>query len=83
MKWMSPVCPFDGNGVAVKRCCARCRRGSLAYGLLPCGRDGACACHNDSLPPTAEFLPGLVLADSDEKLTAQIGTQSNEDSGGF
>lgn len=26
-------------------CCARCRRGTKAFGEIPCGYDGFCACH--------------------------------------
>lgn len=26
-------------------CCARCRRGTLATGLGPCGYDNRCRCH--------------------------------------
>lgn len=27
------------------RCCAKCRRGTLATGLGPCGYAGKCQCH--------------------------------------
>lgn len=26
-------------------CCARCRRGIRAYGILPCGYNRDCPCH--------------------------------------
>ena len=35
---------WDGNGYPVKRCCAKCVRGTKAFGETSCGKP-SCSCH--------------------------------------
>ena len=53
---------WDGNGYPVKRCCAKCVRGTKAFGETSCGKP-SCRCH-----VSAAFVAG---ADS-------LGAQGHE-----
>jgi hypothetical protein len=41
---------LEATEPAATPCCARCRRGTPAYGALPCGMDLNCRCHGTLLP---------------------------------
>ena len=69
---------WSGDGIAVQRCCARCRRGVPGFGELPCGYDLKCRCHNDSLgAQSLDNGPG-ALGDRYDTGTPQTGVQQNE-----
>lgn len=38
--------PVEPPVVKPNPCCAKCRRGSKAHGLFPCGLKYACPCHD-------------------------------------
>ena len=53
---------WDGNGYPVKRCCAKCVRGTKAFGETSCGKP-SCSCH-----VSAAFVAG----------TDSLGAQGHE-----
>lgn len=68
---------WSGDGVAVKRCCAKCRRGTPAFGETSCGLN-SCPCHrpglgsgSDSLGVQGDFQGSGVLGDSFVGSTAE------------
>ena len=76
---------WDSNGYPVKGCCAKCVRGTKAFGETSCGKP-ACGCHDDpafvagsdSLGAQGHDNGSGVLADRYDTVTPQTGVQQNE-----